>query len=239
MSRMKHAYVALCMALSACAAQAQTPGTLTTGPLATTGPTNNLNAAFATKADVVEVAARAAAITAEAATRAGADTTLTTAAAAAQTTANAALPKVGTTTNDNAAAGQIGEYVSATVLTGAPITCANTNIPRTVTSASLTAGDWEVRGTAYFVYGTATPTGLSVAVGLVANASPVTPAQGTVNAFAAIPFTGSPVGLNSGTTRISLAATTTVYMTVTAQYPGTGAGVPPNAFGMLEARRVR
>jgi hypothetical protein len=53
--------------------------------------------------------------------------------------------KIGTTTNDDAAAGHIGEYVSSMVPggTGPALT---SGAASNITSISLTAGDWDVSG---------------------------------------------------------------------------------------------
>jgi hypothetical protein len=52
----------------------------------------------------------------------------------------------GTTTNDSALSGQIGQYISATVLVGAAVALTN-NTPTNITSISLTPGDWDVTAT--------------------------------------------------------------------------------------------
>lgn len=68
---------------------------------------------------------------------------------------------VGTTTNDNAAAGNIGEYMSATVLTGASVALATTSASA-ITFVTLTAGDWDVTGTvSYTPAGTTSVTQLT------------------------------------------------------------------------------
>jgi len=61
---------------------------------------------------------------------------------------------IGTTTNDNAAAGQVGEYVSSTITGGASVAL-TPGVATNITSISLTAGDWDVSIMGYF---TGTPT---------------------------------------------------------------------------------
>src|SRR3989304_2866533 len=62
---------------------------------------------------------------------------------------------VGTTTNNNVQAGSVGEYVESIVLF-ASATALTTNTAKTVTSISLTAGDWDVIGNVAFTGGTTT-----------------------------------------------------------------------------------
>jgi hypothetical protein len=52
---------------------------------------------------------------------------------------------VGTTTNDSATAGYVGEYVEG-VLAAGSATALTTATPQTLVSISLTAGDWDVTG---------------------------------------------------------------------------------------------
>jgi len=58
----------------------------------------------------------------------------------------------GTNTNDNAAAGYIGEYVTSSVSTFTNIGTSNQYYD--ITSISLTAGDWDIHGTVWFVANT-------------------------------------------------------------------------------------
>src|SRR5262245_57492548 len=62
----------------------------------------------------------------------------------------------GTSTNDSAAAGYVGELMESEVLTGSAVSLTN-NTAANVTSLSLTAGDWDVWGSVAFnaVAGTA------------------------------------------------------------------------------------
>jgi hypothetical protein len=72
----------------------------------------------------------------------------------------------GTITNDNAAAGNVGEFSIATSGSGALVT----DTPFALISITLTAGDWDVEGTATFSGSGATPVNyLITSVGNVAN----------------------------------------------------------------------
>lgn len=63
-------------------------------------------------------------------------------------TINAAgqLLGAGTTTNDNAATGYIGEYLSSTVLSGSAVSLSG-GVAKDITTLALTGGDWDVWGT--------------------------------------------------------------------------------------------
>lgn len=143
----------------------------------------------------------------------------------------------GTTTNDNAAAGFLGEFISAQVTQGSAVAL-STGTPANVTSISLTAGDWDVAGVVGFI--AAATTNITSAGAGIGTTSAVlqTIANGgaqmqwgssgfvpTANAFAVSPMR----------TRISLAATTTVFLV--AQSGFTVAAL--SAFGLITARRVR
>lgn len=141
----------------------------------------------------------------------------------------------GTTTNDDRAAGNVGEYVSSTVGT---TTIATTNTGQDITSISLTAGDWNVTGGVRFTQNGATWTQQLVYV---------------ANGVSGNSFTGSVPGLttnlcgnaSSATTptdltmfvpsqRISLASPAIIYLKVRALF---SAG-SPQAEGSIEARRA-
>lgn len=53
-------------------------------------------------------------------------------------------------TNDNASAGQLGEFKSSVISSGSPVTLVSGS-PNNITSLSLTAGDWDVWGNVTFV----------------------------------------------------------------------------------------
>lgn len=138
----------------------------------------------------------------------------------------------GTTTNDNAAAGQGGEYLTATLASGSAITLTN-NVVANVTSISLTPGDWDVTGIANLA---AIGTASSVAFGITATSATL-PTPGGMGYFQ-LTLTGSPlstVTIPMGMTRFSLAVTTTVYLVAVAGFT-TGT---TTSFGTIRARRMR
>ncbi|HEY6019562.1 MAG TPA: hypothetical protein VIY48_06565, partial [Candidatus Paceibacterota bacterium] len=55
----------------------------------------------------------------------------------------------GTSTNDNAIAGDVGELITSTVASASGVSLTSTTAAN-VTSISLTAGDWDVDGTVDF-----------------------------------------------------------------------------------------
>jgi hypothetical protein len=141
----------------------------------------------------------------------------------------------GTTTNNNAQAGSVGEFISATVTSGAAVAL-TTGVLASVTTISLTAGDWDVRGTVGFQLGTSTSI-TAMLGGVSSTGSLPNPASGGV--FAQYQAAVAPGSVNpaysTGPTRISLAATTTVSLLAQAIF--TVAGLA--AFGFIGARRVR
>jgi hypothetical protein len=142
----------------------------------------------------------------------------------------------GTTTNDNAGAGQVGEYVTASVAYTSPVTCPSAGTAINVTSVSLTAGDWDVSGAVWFGGSSANVTSVS---GWVNTASAAPPAQGLpgyfVQQFQTSAYMIMPAQFTVGTVRLSLAATTTVYLgAIAASSSGSVA-----AAGTIRARRVR
>lgn len=143
----------------------------------------------------------------------------------------------GTTTNDNAAAGKIGEYIEG-VLDVASATALVTNVPKTVTSISLTAGDWDVYGN--IGINPAATTSIQIlreSLSLVTNTLDTTPGR-----FAAWAHSTTVIGANAArmvlgamAARFSLAATTTIFLVADCAFT-----VSTNeAYGKIWARRAR
>lgn len=143
---------------------------------------------------------------------------------------------IGTTTNDSAGTGFVGEYIESAV--SATNTPAN-GVVGDLTSISLTAGDWNVtfisnflRNTATMIQFTSILAGISVTsgnstTGLVQGSNRLDISEGATgieNMLAIIPEY-----------RISISGTTTVY----AKFSVTFTGGQPQAAGRLSARRVR
>lgn len=142
---------------------------------------------------------------------------------------------VGTTTNDNTAAGNVGQYISSSVLAGSAVSL-TTATAANVTSISLTAGDWDVRGMVAFIPGAGTTSTIQYAA--ISTTSATLPTIGAENNFSglAITFAGSQFSVqNVGPMRLSLSGTTTVYLIAQANF----AVSTMSAYGFIGARRVR
>jgi len=130
---------------------------------------------------------------------------------------------VGTTTNDNAAAGYVGQFITATV---GP-TALTTTVAANVASISLTAGDWDVFGVSQTTFaGNCT----LYACGISAVSATLPAIYPSIQG----PTMTSTNGMAPNTVRASLASTTTYYLVVQANFT-----VTADSFGLLSARRVR
>lgn len=153
---------------------------------------------------------------------------------AALTTTGAFTPSqtagiVGTTTNNSANAGSVGEYVTATGSGVSMTTGTATNI----TSISLSAGDWDVSGLInYQPTGGATPSQLQASVSTSSAAIAGDPDRGI--STLSFPANNGQT-LWAPTQRIGISSTTTVYLVgIIAFTSGT-----TTASGRIRARRVR
>jgi hypothetical protein len=156
----------------------------------------------------------------------------------------------GVTDGSDAAAGNIGEYLSATVLQAAA-KAANTGVNADVVTLSLPAGDWDVQGQVWIApTGTTRSTrstretlaainvtGLAAWVSKTSVTLPTVPA-GSLQSFFGIniALTANLPVLTSGRVRFSLSAPTTIYLS--GQVTFTGAG-PIGLYGFVGARRMR
>ena len=145
------------------------------------------------------------------------------------------IQQEGTNTNDNAAAGQVGEYVESTVLAGSAVSLTSPNSSN-VTTISLTAGDWDVSGVVVFSGAAGTQT--TAALGGISTTSATLPAAG--NAGHAVwssltIITAFSSSVSPGPVRMSLSGTTTVYLVAAAVFTTS----TQSAYGHIHARRVR
>jgi hypothetical protein len=141
----------------------------------------------------------------------------------------------GTTTNDNAAAGMVGEYVESVVDEASAISLTSTT-QINVTSISLTAGDWDVSCNMQFTCtATTNITELRGSVSLVSDTLDLT--RGRVFDIKTAPHTviSTRHGLAGPTLRFSLASTTTIYLVAVANFTVS----TMVAYGIISARRVR
>lgn len=162
----------------------------------------------------------------------------------------------GTTTNDNAPAGSIGEFITsrtdvavnqsvtgaANVVTSAPLL--TTTVPTNVTQALLTAGDWDCRGEVFmtpspFSNPTQFASWTSTAAASAATPVPANTA-GAVNnhsyvALQAAAVTSPNWALGVPLARYSLAASTSVFLNAVGVFGAGTIGVG----GSLDCRRAR
>jgi hypothetical protein len=142
---------------------------------------------------------------------------------------------VGTTTNDNADAGKVGELIESTVLVASAVSLTNAT-PADVTSISLTAGDWNVWGNIWTAPAAGTTTSLCTVWISTTSATPSTaPGAGAKASYPYAVAADGVSGLPVGTIRLSLAAPTTVYLSVTCSF----AVSTMKAYGYIGARRFR
>lgn len=140
----------------------------------------------------------------------------------------------GTQTNDDAPAGFIGERVSSAITTA-------TNFPATatygdLTSISLTAGDWDVSAFLVASLNGATFSGVIIGgISTTAGNNGTGLATGDTASQTTPPTATAQSNLCLPVVRMSLAATTTVYLKYRADYSAGN----PQAQGRITARRVR
>ena len=132
----------------------------------------------------------------------------------------------GTTTNDNADAGVVGEYVEATF---SLVTV--TTAPANMASISLTAGDWDVSYRISTGGASATCTSFYFSINTT---SATLGTQGVNFLVGAVDVVNGGACGAIPVKRISIASTTTVY-----GIAATIAGTMGNTTGVLSARRVR
>jgi hypothetical protein len=145
----------------------------------------------------------------------------------------------GTQTNDSAAAGYIGEYISG-ALAFADRVSLTTATAKTVISISLTPGDWDVGGNVFFFpANTTNVTAFVASISAVDNGLDGSAGRQSARDF---PSGGSAFGSPAfGTSmltplaRISLATTTTIYLIARGDFSVS----TMQAWGFISARRVR
>ncbi len=137
----------------------------------------------------------------------------------------------GTTTNDNATSGNVGEDVVSSV--SSPGVSLATGSAKTMTSIIISAGDWDVWTTPVF-QGTASPTLVRASISTVASTESLV--AGRFIAYPATLVLGtSDMGIGSLMARLVVSTSTTVYCVVTSTF---GSGTC-TAYGNIEARRRR
>ena len=153
---------------------------------------------------------------------------------------NGAGPVTGTTTNDNAGVGQLGEFITATVPVGSAVSL-TTAVTANMTSITLTPGDWDCNCQINFNITGGTVTDVRMGPSPASATIATQPANGVVGTDALVI---SPLGLVGATgvytlgnidVRISTSSTVTIYATALANFSvGT-----TSVYGTIRARRVR
>ena len=137
----------------------------------------------------------------------------------------------------SAAVGYVGEFISATVPTGSSVSLTTATIAN-ITSITLSAGDWELRGQVDYT------AALSTVVNVFAQGISTTSAtfggqdtytQTNTTAGAIVPNVTYDIGAAVRTQRLLLSATTTVYLVCRAVFTTNTL----KAYGTIEARRIR
>jgi hypothetical protein len=140
----------------------------------------------------------------------------------------------GTTTNDDAAAGNVGEFVEGDLSFANRLTL-TTTVAKTIKSIPLTAGDWDVEGMVFFNGGGTTTTQL-----LASSINTTTDVQGAANGISEFcglvtPFAYDVVTVLTRRTRLSLSVAGTAYLVARADFSVSTC----SGYGYISARRMR
>jgi hypothetical protein len=146
------------------------------------------------------------------------------------------IPLQGTSTNDSAAAGFVGETAESEVLAGSAVSLV-TATAKTITSISLTAGHWRVCGNIAYVPSAAVMTAHTTCISQVNNTLPTYPGKGALSQLVVPSGTllANTHVFPTGTMYLKLSATTTIYLVGQAVF---GSGTV-TAYGFIHAERVR
>jgi hypothetical protein len=143
---------------------------------------------------------------------------------------------LGESTTGSATAGNIGEYIESVIAVGSA-TSLVTATSKTVTSISLTAGDWDVAGNVSYVLGATTNISfLQSSISLATNTSDLTNGRTTgmaMNPF--VPTAGTDFMTSIQPVRFSLSGTTSIFLIANASFTVS----TTTAYGIIRARRVR
>lgn len=132
----------------------------------------------------------------------------------------------------SAAAGEIGEYVESVIVAGSAVALV-TGTGKTVTSITLSAGDWDVDLSTYFNSGVGNVTSITTGMSLVTNTLDTTPGRWGQMLFSLT--TPPTIHTNVPPYRFSISGSTTIFLI--AQSGFTAASMA--AFGIIRARRAR
>lgn len=141
---------------------------------------------------------------------------------------------IGSTTNDNAAAGSVGQLVESVVTFASPTTGFSTGVAKNITSISLTAGDWDVM--AQFGSVPAAGTTTTEVIGSISLTSDTLDAGEYQSRQDGLSLAAGRIsGGTLARRRISIASTTTVYLVARFAFAVSTMG----GSGFINARRIR
>jgi hypothetical protein len=161
--------------------------------------------------------------------------------AALSRSGNGGVPVQGTNTNDDAAAGTVGEVAGVNVLSGSAVALVTATAKDVNTGGlSLTAGDWDVSG--QICFDVTTTTNWTVLGGGINTSSNTLPTPGGANRFSRFQDTKAAGTISAvarcytlSASRMSFASTSSVFLVATATFSASTV----NAYGYLYARRMR
>lgn len=143
----------------------------------------------------------------------------------------------------NASAGQVGEVMTADLPSGSAISISNSTATN-ITSVTLTAGDWDCRGSAVFV-----PTVGTTLFGLMTASLSTTTGtlptgletDGFSTTNSSVQDDGVGASLIVGSWQFNVSAPTTIYLVGVVEFSLTGGGGGGScvAFGSIQCRRMR
>lgn len=140
----------------------------------------------------------------------------------------------GTATNDSAAAGMVGEFITATAAPAAVSLSTGTSV--NVTSVSLTAGDWDCSGTINYTYGATTSiTNLSGGPSQTTGTLPTQDNMFDFESAAQVPTNTKVGSIPTPVTRQLLSGSASVFLVTQATFSASTL----SAGGTLRCRRVR
>lgn len=144
---------------------------------------------------------------------------------------------VGSTTNDSAAAGSVGQLIETIVLVGSAVAMTST-VSVNIASVSLTAGDWDVWAEFWTAPAAGTTTSkIQAGITQTTGTLPTVPATGTsLNTLTGITTAATEsVTIPVASCRQSLSGTTTVYLVANTTFAVSTMG----GYGKISARRRR
>jgi hypothetical protein len=142
---------------------------------------------------------------------------------------------VGVTDGSNAPAGAIGEVISNVRVVASALTLAN-GVVQNVCTITLTPGDWDVQGNAWFSVGTGGATNIHTGLTSVSATIPLDASIGWIRYTDNIALTASAGQMRSlGPCRVNVSASTPFYLYASVSFPSGTCTV----YGALWARRIR